>query len=141
MRATSHMPALIAAIACSTCTRKDEPPIEVLSLYLGLMPMYSAVASVLKPAVKRPSTSLTLRPASARALKPASAWCMSDDLPGTTPISSDSATPTMATLLDKSLVICPIFLANPTLRRPEDAPLRNQPLGDRKGRPYEPRTA
>src|SRR5688572_29229829 len=66
---------------------------------------------------------------------------MSDDLPGTTPISSDSATPTMATLPARSLVICPVFLANPTLRRPEGAPLRNQPLATARIAPYEPRTA
>ena len=47
---------------------KDEPPTEVESVYVGVMPMYSAVAKVLKPAVNRPSTSLVFSPASARAL-------------------------------------------------------------------------
>ena len=41
---------------------------EVLSVKRGCMPMYSPVVRVLKPAVNRPSTSLTERPASARAL-------------------------------------------------------------------------
>ena len=63
------------------------------------MPMYSPVIIVESPAVNRPSTSSLFSPQSSSALYAASAWCCSEDLFGTTPISSDSATPTMAIFL------------------------------------------
>ena len=83
-------------MAWATCITKDDPPTVVLSVKVGLMPMYSAVTMVEPPAVKRPSTSLLASPASSRALWAASAWCCRDDLLGTVPMTSDSATPTMA---------------------------------------------
>ena len=68
----------------------------MLSVNTGSIPKYSAVASVENPAVRIPSISLIRSPASSSALCAASAWCCNDDLPGTLPITSDSATPTMA---------------------------------------------
>ncbi len=50
------------------------------------------------PAVRKPSTSERSMPASSRALRAASAWSWRDDLSGTIPMSSASATPTMAAL-------------------------------------------
>src|SRR3990172_6376703 len=102
MRATLMRPAAMAAAACSTWMTKEEPPTEVLSVYVGWMPRYSATWRLgLQPGpdVNRPSTSDMGMPASSRALRAASAWCWSVDLCGTIPISSDSSAPTMATFL------------------------------------------
>src|SRR5438046_9711851 len=68
------------------------------------MPRYSPVVRVLTPAVKRPSTSRADTPASASALYAASPWCCNADLFGTIPNSSDSAAPTIATVLERSLI-------------------------------------
>ena len=54
--------------------------------------------------MNRPSTSFLVSPASSSALCAASAWCCSEDLLGTSPISSDSATPTMAAVLERSAI-------------------------------------
>ena len=83
-------------MAWATWITNDDPPTVVLSVNVGLIPMYSAVTRVEPPAVRRPSTSLLARPASSRALWAASAWCCREDLFGTVPMTSDSATPTMA---------------------------------------------
>ena len=61
-------PAGIAAAAGAMWITKDEPPTEVLSVKAGLMPRYSAVVRVEKPAVINPFTSPLDRPASSRAL-------------------------------------------------------------------------
>src|SRR3990172_3764260 len=102
MSATLVSPAAMAAAACSTWITKEEPPTEVLSVYVGWMPRYSATWRLgLQPGpeVNRPSTSDIGMPASSRALRAASAWCWRVDLCGTMPISSDSSAPTMATFL------------------------------------------
>src|SRR3990172_8700767 len=77
--------------------RYDEPPTDVVSVNLGsVMPMYSAIWSVL--VVERsPSTSSLLTPASSKAFQAASMSNCIEDLLGTTPISSHSAAPMMAT--------------------------------------------
>ena len=92
---------------------KEEPPTDVLSVKLGVIPRYSAVAKEEKPAVNTPFTSDLDRPASSRAFDAASAWCCKDDLFGTVPISSDSATPTIAISRSflKELLI-PIYLSH-----------------------------
>src|SRR5437764_2348804 len=66
------------------------------------MPRYSAVSVGATPAVKTASTSRVVSPASPSALNAASACSCSADLLGTSPIWSDSATPTMATLPESS---------------------------------------
>ena len=63
----------MAAAAWATWITKDDPPTDVLSVNEGCRPMYSAVASVLNPAVIRPLTSDSCNPASANALWAASA--------------------------------------------------------------------
>ena len=37
-RTTSAMPAVIAAAACRTCTRNEQPPMPVPSIQAGLIP-------------------------------------------------------------------------------------------------------
>ena len=83
IKATSQYPALMAARACATCMTKEDPPTDVLSVKLGVIPRYSAVAKEEKPAVNTPFTSDLDRPASSRAFDAASAWCCKDDLFGT----------------------------------------------------------
>ena len=80
---------------------KLDPPTLVVSVYLGWMPRYSPTSSVDTPAVNRPSTSLSCSPAFRSALRAASACSCMADLSGTTPMASDSSTPTMATLPDR----------------------------------------
>src|SRR5213083_45845 len=93
----------MAAAACSTSITKEEPPTEVLSVYFGWMPRYSASCRVgdqpADPALKMPSTSESAMPASSREFRAASACSWRVDLWGTMPISSDSSAPTMATFL------------------------------------------
>ena len=62
------------------------------------------VAGECWPAVKTPSTSLTLRPASRTALWMASTCRVSMLLSGSVPISSLSSTPTMQTVLLSSFI-------------------------------------
>src|SRR5262249_13287312 len=98
MSATSHRPAAIAAMACSTWAMNEHPPICVPSTYRGWMPRYSAVSDAIQvPALNTASTASLSSPASASALRAASACSANADLWGSFPISSDSATPTIAT--------------------------------------------
>src|SRR5258706_15864735 len=72
------------------------------------MPMYSAVSDAIqRPALNTASTSVLAIPASASAFRAASACSAKADLWGSLPISSDSATPTIATLAGGILVLRP----------------------------------
>ena len=89
----------MAAMACSTCRMNEQPPTCVPPTKRGRMPRYSGTSfAMLRPEVNTASMSLFLSPASASALCVASMWSCSDDLCGKRPSSSDSATPTIATV-------------------------------------------
>src|SRR5262249_48372223 len=103
IRATSQRPAAMAAAACATWIRKEQPPTFVPSTTFGSIPRYSPTSAGEMFALNRPSTSLRVRPASRRALRAPSACSCSIDLSGTTPIRSDSSTPTIATLPEREL--------------------------------------
>ena len=71
-RATSHMPAWIAAAAWATWATNDEPPMFVPSRYVGLRSRYSARSTMPIPlivmlAANSASTSPIVRPASSSA--------------------------------------------------------------------------
>lgn len=61
--AMSNIPALMPASACATWTSYEQPPIEVVSIHLGSMPVYSAISFALVVA-NTASMSWTPMPAS-----------------------------------------------------------------------------
>src|SRR5207302_10053091 len=72
-----HRPAAIAAAACPTCTRYDDPPVSVESTTRGCKPRYSVMEMGPKPALesqKYASTSDNASPASASAPSATSPW-------------------------------------------------------------------
>src|SRR5436190_14814606 len=92
-----HRPSLIAAAAWRTCSMNEQPPTDVPSAYVGLMPRYQASSVGLFPAVAAPSMSDGFRPPSAMACSAASACRPITDMSGMTPIWVVSAAPTTAT--------------------------------------------
>src|SRR6185437_10897267 len=92
-------PDSIAAAAWRTCSMKEQPPTDVPSTQVGVMPRYQAVSVGLAPAQATPSISEGLRPVSFIARMADSACRPSCESSGNTPIGlTISAAPTIATL-------------------------------------------
>src|SRR5204863_5339756 len=73
IRTVLQRPSLIAAAAWRTCSMNEQPPTDVPSAQVGLIPRYQASSVGLTPAVATPSISDAFRPQSASAFKAASA--------------------------------------------------------------------
>src|SRR4029077_10518332 len=90
-------PASIAAAAWRTCSMNEQPPTEVPSTQVGLMPSEWAICCGFSTAVATPSMSDSFSPASAIAFSAASACSWICDTFGMIPSSVVSAAPTTAT--------------------------------------------
>src|ERR1700709_2294857 len=100
-------PASIAAAAWRTCSMNEQPPTEVPSTQVGVMPRECAICCGVSTAVAMPSMSDNFSPASAMAFSAASACNWICDTFGMTPSSVVSAAPTTATwFLRMMLALC-----------------------------------
>ena len=94
-----HSPDSIAAAAWRTCSMNEQPPTDVPSTHVGVIPRYHAVSFGLWPAVATPSMSDGFSPTSFIAPIATSACSWSCDVFGQRPSGlTFSYAPTIATL-------------------------------------------